>query len=71
LSGKRINGFGPDAYYDLLDYIKGQYPGTRVVLWSGGVCGDERREGTAHQYDAVVLRTDFDGIRDAVTRFSE
>ncbi len=69
LSGKTIDAH-PEAYYDLLADTKGRYPDTMFVLWSGGITGDEDREGARYKCDAIVERTDINGIRNAVLLLS-
>jgi hypothetical protein len=69
LVGKRI-GNSPDGCYELLEYAKLQNPDAKVVLWSGILRGDERREGAKCHYDAIVPRRDLNGIREAVGQFS-
>ena len=70
LIGKRIDT-SPDAHYDLLYYTKDRAPSTIVILWSGGLRGDEYREGATRQYDAMVHRTDSEVIQSIVKHFSE
>ncbi len=69
LVGKRI-GDGQDGTYEVLRYAKGQNADTKVVLWSGILHGDERREGGEHQFDEIVPRKDLNRIREVVGRFS-
>jgi DNA-binding NtrC family response regulator len=59
------------AHYELLDYIKGQNPATKVVLWSNGLPGEEYREGEdRNQYDAIVNRKDEGVLKGIIKRLS-